>query len=88
MAKRTLRAEKFDIDLLEARYPDCIKTLKQVDYSKLYAKAKAHQITGEPIPGVIIMNADGTTIPAITQQVAEENQAAAASPSPSDYLAA
>lgn len=73
MAKRSLRAETFDIDLLEARYPDCIKTVKQVDYSKLYAKAKAHQVTGEPIPGVVIMNPDGTTIPAITQQVAEQN---------------
>lgn len=88
MAKRTLRAETFDIDLLEARYPDCIYIEKKVDYSKLYAKAKAHQVTGEPIPGVIIMNADGTTIPSVTQQVVAENQAAASSPSPADYIAA
>lgn len=95
MAKRTLRAETIDLDLLEARYPEAIKTVKAVNYSVLYEKAKAHLVTGEPIPGVIIIRNDGTTLPAVaTEQVAAQNLEAAtskldpANPLPHDYMAA
>jgi hypothetical protein len=62
--KTKLKLEVTDMDALAKEYPHAIKKVVIVreDHTALYALAKAHLVTGKPIPGVIITKPDGSML--------------------------